>query len=246
MSKEKLVDALKRKFSLEDKEAIGLILSGDVLVNNSPVTKPGIKVPIDAEIRIREKEKYVSRGAYKLLYALEKFSIKLDDKVCIDCGSSSGGFTQVLLEKNAKKVYAIDCGINQLHYSLRINPKVVVMENNRIADINKDIINEDIDLAVMDLSFCSSLPQIKHLKNVLRIKEIIVLMKPQYEYENLKDKLGLTKEFVGIVKNESDRNKIINFVKKEIIDMGMVIINIIQSAIKGMKGNIEYFFHIKY
>ena len=245
MKKEKLIEIIKKRYNLTDKEASGLILAGKVLMDEIPVTKTGVLVDPDKIIRIKKRSKYVSRGAYKLLNAFKYFDISVENKICIDVGSSTGGFTQVLLEKGAQKVYAIDCGTNQIDYSLRYNSKVVVMENTKFTDINKSSFNESIDFAVMDVSFTSSVNLIRHLYNNLNIKNMVVLIKPQFEYQRLKDILKLRGQFNGIVKNESDLKKIIEYIKSEIETSGLNIINIVPSNIKGTKGNLEYLFHIE-
>lgn len=244
MKKERLVDIIIEKYNLNKKEAEGLILSGNVLVENEPVTKIGIKINEKKDIRIKKKEKYVSRGAYKLLTALENFLIPVENKVCIDCGCSKGGFTQVLLEKGAKKVYAVDCGINQLDYILRNNNKVVVMEDQKISDLTISCFNEKIDLAVMDVSFCSSVYLINHIYKKLNITEMVVLVKPQFEYKRLSSKLNLSDNFNGIVKKRDDRDEIIKYITKEIINSGLNVYEVMPSSIKGLKGNLEYLFHI--
>ena len=244
MKKEKLLDIIVGKFNYDVKKATGLILSGNVLVEEKPVTKIGIKIDKNKSIRIKEEKKYVSRGAYKLLTALDNFLISVKDIICIDCGCSKGGFTQVLLEREAKKVYAVDCGINQLDYSLRNNDKVQLMENKKIDNLTLSNFNEKVNLAVMDVSFCSSLNLINHIYKQLKISKIVVLIKPQFEYTRLKTKLKLSNNFNGIVKKSEDRDKIIKYITKEIIDLGLSIYGIIPSAIKGTKGNLEYLFYI--
>jgi 23S rRNA (cytidine1920-2'-O)/16S rRNA (cytidine1409-2'-O)-methyltransferase len=244
MKKERLLDIVVGKYNFDVKKATGLILSGNVLVEERPITKIGVKIDKTKNIRIKEDRKYVSRGAYKLLTALDNFLISIKDKVCLDCGCSKGGFTQVLLERGAKKVYAVDCGINQLDYSLRKNDKIILMENVKVNDLILSNFNEKIDLAVMDVSFCSSLNLINYIYKKLIINEFVVLIKPQFEYTRLKSRLKLSNNFNGIVKNSEDRDKIIKNITKEIIDLGLNIFGIIPSAIKGVKGNIEYLFYI--
>lgn len=244
MKKEKLIDMIIKKYQLNEKEASGLILSGKVLVEDKPATKLGLKISGNEIIRIKKIEKYVSRGAYKLLTAFNNFSITVQDKICIDCGCSKGGFTQVLLEKGAKKVYAVDCGKNQLDYALRKNNKVVLMENIKISDLSLSSFNEKINLAVMDVSFTSSIFLIKHIYEILKVNEMIVLIKPQFEYERLKKIINLSDNFNGIVKKSEERDEIINFIKKEIINLNLNIIGTVPSSIKGIKGNLEYLFYI--
>ena len=175
---------------------------------------------------------------------MDNFLTSVDGKICIDCGCSKGGFTQVLLERGAKKVYAVDCGINQLDFFLRNNDKVFLMENTKISDLTLSCFDEKVDMAVMDVSFCSSINLIKHIYLKLKIKEVIVLIKPQFEYARLYSKIKLSNNFNGIVKKSEDRDEIIKYITKEIIDLGLNIHGIIPSDIKGMKGNLEYLFYI--
>ncbi|MCK4796538.1 MAG: TlyA family RNA methyltransferase [Spirochaetes bacterium] len=244
MKKEKLIDLIIKKYNLSEKEAVGLILSGDVLINEQSVTKAGIKIDEDSNIRIKNKEKYVSRAAYKLLTAFENFRVSIKGKVCLDVGSSTGGFTQVLLEKGAKRVFAVDCGKNQLNYALRNDPRVNVMENRKINDLTIADFDQKIEFAVMDVSFCSSIFLIKHLYQILKIDKMIILIKPQFEYNRLSTVIELSGKFNGIVKNEEERKKIIEYIRNEILGMDLNVYSMIASNIKGTKGNLEYLFYI--
>jgi len=245
VKKESLLNIISKKYNLTEKEALGLILAGRVLADEKVVAKAGLKFGSDINIRIKDKNKYVSRGAYKLLTAFDRFNLDVSDKVCMDIGSSTGGFTQVLIERGAGKVFAVDCGKNQLHYSLRSNKDIISIENKKITDIKQNDIGLKVDFAVMDVSFTSSLHIIYYLFDEFSLTELVVLIKPQFEYERLKDILNFTEDFKGIVKTDKERIKIINFLKNEIITSGFQIYDIIESGIKGTKGNVEYFFYIK-
>jgi 23S rRNA (cytidine1920-2'-O)/16S rRNA (cytidine1409-2'-O)-methyltransferase len=244
MKKIELVDVLIKKFDLTEKEAIGLILAGKVLINDKAVTKAGALITDSENIRIKKADKYVSRGAYKLLTAFDHFSISVKDKVCIDVGSSTGGFTQVLLEKGARLIYAVDCGKNLLHYSLRKNNNIIMMENNRIFSLKNTDFKEKIDFAATDVSFSSSINIINYLKSELKVNEIVVLIKPQFEYKRISKFNALSSDFNGVIHDQSDRDKILNFIKDEIFNMGLNIAGIVPSSIKGTKGNLEYLFYI--
>jgi 23S rRNA (cytidine1920-2'-O)/16S rRNA (cytidine1409-2'-O)-methyltransferase len=244
MKKEKILDLVVNKFGLDDKIAAGLILSGKILVNDKVVDKTGFLIDTDSVIRIKGQKKYVSRGAYKLLDAVESFLLDLKDSICMDIGSSTGGFTEVMLINGAKKVIAVDCGTNQLDFSLRKNPKVNLYENTMIQDLKKSDINEKIDFAAMDVSFASSVFLIDHIKNEFGIDEMVVLIKPQFEYRRLTDILGLDKNFNGIVVNDNDRNKITDHVLIELKEIGMNVIHFKQCKITGTKGNIEFLAHL--
>ena len=245
MKKVKLIDFVKEKYNLTEKEAVGYILSGNVLVDEKIITKVGVFINTSLNVRIRSKSKYVSRGAYKLLHAVNKFNIDIKDKVCVDCGSSTGGFTQVMLEKGAKKVYAVDCGNNLLHYSLRNDSRVFVMENHKVNELKIADFADEIDLAVMDISFSSSVQLVEYLFEKLNVNDVLVLIKPQFEYNRLKERLQLPDDFNGVIKDENIRKQIIDCIICEINDKGFNILGITPSSIKGTKGNLEYFLNIR-
>jgi 23S rRNA (cytidine1920-2'-O)/16S rRNA (cytidine1409-2'-O)-methyltransferase len=244
MKKQKLLDLIINKFNIEKKTAFGLILAGKVKVNENIVSKPGTLVDENAEISIKKTKEYVSRGAYKLLGAFESFDLNAAGKICLDAGCSTGGFTQVLLEKGAKKVYAIDCGMNLLDFSLRNIPEIILMENTRVLDLKKNDFNEEIDFATIDVSFTTCINIIRHLYFELCIHEIVALIKPQFEYKRISKILGLPPDFNGIITDESVLNKIIDHIKKEIEEFSINIKGISRSGIKGTKGNIEYLFYL--
>ncbi|HBD93874.1 MAG: hypothetical protein A2015_11660 [Spirochaetes bacterium GWF1_31_7] len=228
----------------DSKKVDSIIMSGKVLVNDIICYKPGEKYSIDSDFRIKEKNEYVSRAAYKLIKGFEYFSPQIKDLVCIDGGSSTGGFTQVLLQYGASKVYAVDCGSNQLDYSLRTDKKVVSMENKRVQDIVVSELNPLPVFAVADVSFTSCIPIIIHFFNVLSIGKAIILLKPQFEYARLKTVLQLNNVFSGIVSDENEREKIRNYVITEIISLDICVEGFIESPIKGASGNVEYILYL--
>ena len=244
MKKEYLLDLVMEKFLFDEKTSTGLIMSGKVLVNEIAVTKTRLKVGVNDRIRIKDQKEFVSRGAYKLLDAYESFGLDFKEKTCIDAGSSTGGFTEVLLLKGAKKVYAVDSGTNQLDFTLRTNPLVISLENLRVQDLTKDLIKDKVDLAVMDLSFTSSSGPVKYIKDLFGPPEIIVLVKPQFEYERLAVILDLSVNFNGIVENDDDRKKIIDYILGELKDFGLKIAEVKQCIVKGTKGNTEYLVYL--
>ncbi len=220
------------------------IMANNVLVNDNPVTKPGTKVKTDSNIRIRKKLEYVSRGALKIKKAIEEFNIKAENKVCLDIGSSTGGFTEVLLKNGASYVYALDVGTNQLDYKLRINEKVKVMENTNARYVSKSDFDKDINLISIDVSFIS-------LKLILPVAfdilgknggEIVALIKPQFEVG--KEITG----FNGVVKSKKYQFKairnIIDFSTEELKGNKLNVIDVTQSPVKGPKGNKEFFIYI--
>ncbi|HNZ26084.1 MAG TPA: TlyA family RNA methyltransferase [Spirochaetota bacterium] len=243
--KKNIVKLLVSKFNLSEKEAAGLTLSGRALVNDVPITKTGTLVDESSDIRIKQKSKFVSRASLKLIGALEEFNINPDSFICLDIGSSTGGFTDVLLDKGASKVICVDSGSNQLHYKLRTDKRVTVFENIRIQDVKIGDIGVAVDLAVMDVSFASATPIVIYVTKELGIKETLALVKPQFEYERLREILEFDGNFNGVVADIDEREKIVAYVSNELLQSGVKIAGVKESKIKGAKGNVEYFFHIK-
>lgn len=222
------------------------ILAGEVFSGNARLTHPGEKFDSQIKLFIKENCPYVSRGAYKLLKALEVFPLDVRNRVCVDAGSSTGGFTQVLLQNGAALVYAVDCGTNQLDFKLRSDSKVVAMENTRVQDLQKTDLQPPAKVAVMDVSFTSCMPLVCHLFNVLEIEEAAVLIKPQFEYKRLHSVLGLSGEFSGVVQNDDEKLKILSHVCGEIQDAGIVLAaEPTESPITGTYGNTEYLVYLQ-
>jgi len=243
--KQKLLDIVIDKFNLDSKVAQALIMAGKVLVNEEKITKSGVKIDIDKNIRIKSDRRYVSRGAYKLEEALKVFDVDVNNKICVDVGSSTGGFTEVLLLNGASRVYAVDSGTNQLAYMLRVDDRVKSIENKKIQEVFCDDLESQPEIAVSDVSFTTILPIIKHLNQKLKIQKMIILVKPQFEYEQLINELNLSGDFSGIVKFDEEREKILEYVLNGISRVGLTVVNCIESPIKGTKGNIEYLVYIK-
>ncbi len=227
-------------FETREKARIA-IMEGKVFVNNQKEDKPGTMIKDDAVVEFRgEKLKYVSRGGYKLEKAVDVFNIFLKDKICVDIGASTGGFTDVMLQNGAKKVYAIDCGTNQLDYKLRIDDRVVSMENTNARYLTKnDLNNEIIDFVSVDVSFISLKKIIPIIKDILNEDgKAVLLIKPQFE---------AGKELVskgGVVKDKNIHIAIINDIINYCISFKFKIIGIDYSPIKGPAGNIEYLLYV--
>lgn len=217
------------------------IMEGKVFVNNQKEDKPGTMIKEDAQVEFRgEKLKYVSRGGYKLEKAVNVFDIKLEDKVCIDIGASTGGFTDVMLQNGAKKVYAIDCGTNQLDYRLRTDDRVVPMENTNARYLTKENIdNSLIDFVTVDVSFISLDKIIGVVYEVLKENgDAVLLIKPQFE---------AGKELVekgGVVRSKKTHISVIKKVIETCKNNNFAIMGLDYSPIKGPAGNIEYLIHI--
>ncbi|MFH1653002.1 MAG: TlyA family RNA methyltransferase [Pseudomonadota bacterium] len=221
------------------KNAVSLVISGNVLVDEKPAVKPGDLINPDSEIRIKGKgHAFVGRGGVKLAGALEHFKIDVKDKICIDAGASTGGFTDCLLKAGATKIYAIDVGYGQLSWELRNDSRVVVLERTNIRTIDPKLIPDTIDLIVADLSFISLTLVFESFdKFIAPGAQIIALIKPQFELPKEKIEKG------GIVRDDAARGEAVEKVRKAGEARGWKFKGIKESPIKGAKGNVEYLIH---
>ncbi len=222
-------------------KAQSMIMAGQVLVNDKIVTKSGAGFFDNSNIIIKKLHpNWVSRGALKLLQAVEIFKIDIADKVCLDIGSSTGGFTEVLLLNKAKKIFAVDVGTNQLHEKLRKEKKIISIENYNAKYLDTKIITEKIDLLVCDVSFISLKKVIYPSLNLLsRKSEIVALIKPQFETQ----KKNLRK---GVVKDILIHNEICNDIKNWFDKTcNANVIGITPSPITGPKGNLEFLIYCR-
>jgi len=232
----------KRGLAHSRSKAQALILAGEVLVDNEKIVKSGAPVSEECEITIKKKQAdYVSRGGIKLAYALDRFGIDSSEKICADVGSSTGGFTDCLLQRGATKVWALDSGVNQLDYSLRIDNRVIVLEKTNVRKIDPAIITDSLDIIVADVSFISLRLVIPPLLGRLSSKaDLALLVKPQFEAG--KDKVGKG----GIVKDTRIHQEVIENLKKYFVkEERLAYISVCESPIQGAKGNREYFLHFK-
>lgn len=215
-------------------QAQHLIKDQKVLVNGQVVTRPGKIISTSHSVTILEKQQYVSRGSYKLLQALKHWNIQVEGKICADIGASTGGFTQILLESQAQKVYAIDVGTDQLHPKIKANKKVVDLSRTNIKEAN---LPEKVDLLVADLSFISIQKVFDHLLLLTKVKaELVLLFKPQFEVgpENLNKK--------GIANPKAAKEALSNFLNN--IVKSKYRVDFTESPIKGQDGNTEYLIYI--
>ena len=250
---------VENKLCESRQKAQALIMAGNVLVNGQKVFKPSTLVEKNSKIELVENLKYVSRGGLKLEGAFQNWNIDVKDKICLDVGASTGGFTDCLLKFGASLVFAIDVGKNQLHYSLRNNPKVFFIEEFNVKYIlNKDYIENflkekpkyknslkklleykgKIDFLVMDVSFISVRKLLdKVLKFLKKEGEFLILVKPQFELS-----YNIVSRYKGIIKDENLQKEAIKKVKNYLESLGFVkIFDISKSKIKGQDGNQEYF-----
>jgi len=218
--------------------ARALVMSGVVLVNGHPESKPGTLVDPAAEIVLREEDHpYVSRGALKLVKGLDTFGIDPTGMTVLDIGASTGGFTDVLLRRGARRVYAIDVGYGQLAWSLRNDPRVVVLERENVRNIDLALVPEPCDLAVIDVSFISLtlvLPRIAELLRPPAGKPIVALVKPQFEVGK-----GLVGKG-GVVRDEAVRRGAVDKVRTWAAAHGFEAGPDVESPITGPAGNVEY------
>ena len=208
--------------------ARALVMSGAVLVRGQPETKPGTLLAPDVEIALKEEDHpYVSRGALKLVKGLDTFQIDPAGKVCLDIGASTGGFTDVLLKRGAAKVYAIDVGYGQLAWSLRQDPRVVVLERINVRNMDLALVPEPCDLAVIDVSFISLtlvLPRVAQLLRPPAGKPTVALVKPQFEVG--RDQVGKG----GVVRDEVARRGAIVKVRDWAVAQGFHVGDIASSS----------------
>jgi len=241
-SKKRLDQLLLEKESLVSRQrAQGMIMAGLVTVDGKRVDKPGHLVHPSAFIQLTGPDHpYVSRGGIKLEAALREFCIDVTGLTLLDVGASTGGFTDCLLQHNAKKVYALDVGYGQLAWSLRKDPRVVAIERTNIRHLSPSRIEEHLDGAVIDTSFISLrivVPAtVKHLTTG---SFILALIKPQFEAGK-----GMVQKG-GLIRDEALQKKIVDDLAAFFSDEGLSVCGTFESPIKGAKGNREFFIHLK-
>ena len=242
MGKVRLDQLVYDKGYAESREkAKAIIMSGDVYINNQKADKPGMQIPDDVNLEVRSKGlPFVSRGGYKLDKAIKVFGIAVADKICIDCGASTGGFTDVLLQNGACKVYAVDVGYGQLAWKIRNDVRVINLERTNLRYITEDQIPEKLDLAVCDVSFISLKLVIPAVKELLKDNaELLCLIKPQFEAG--RDQVGKK----GVVRDPSVHQQVVEDIVAFMNSIGLSVIGLDYSPIKGPEGNIEYLCHLK-
>ena len=240
--KERLDTLLVEKGLVPSREkAKTIIMSGNVFVNNQREDKAGTKISIDSQIVIKENPiPYVSRGGLKLEKAINEFEIDLDGLICMDVGSSTGGFTDCMLQNKAKKVYSIDVGYGQLDWSLRNDDRVVCMEKTNIRYVTKENIIDNIDFVSVDVSFISLKKILVPIMEIMdKNSQIVCLIKPQFEAG--REKVGKK----GVVREINTHYQVIKDILEYSMDIGFEILSLSYSPIKGPEGNIEYLLYMK-
>jgi len=241
MAKERIDVLLVEKGFFESREkAKASIMAGIVYANEQKVDKPGEEVPVDAVIEVRGNVcPYVSRGGLKLEKAVKNFEIDLTDKVCIDIGASTGGFTDCMLQNGARKVFSIDVGYGQFAWKLRQDPRVVCMERTNIRYVTPEQLGESADFASIDVSFIS-------LTKVLPVAfaltkdtgEVVCLIKPQFEAG--REQVGKK----GVVRDSAVHQEVIEKVIAFSKSLGFLVKALSFSPIKGPEGNIEFLLYL--
>lgn len=216
-----------------------LIMAGQAFLvakgGREPLGKPGRQLPLDAVLELAQEERFVSRGGYKLLTAIEHFKIEVEGLVALDAGASTGGFTDCLLQFGARRVYALDVGRGQLHEKLLRDPRVTAMDRVNIRLAGPDLLPEPVDLVVVDVSFislCAVLPAcVRYLKSP---GGLVALIKPQFEVGPGQTKKGVVRD-PGLIQGAVD--KVVQFASET---LGLECVGTVPAMIKGPKGNQEH------
>lgn len=232
---------VKRGLAESREKAKAVIMAGDVFVAGQREDKAGSMFDEKAEILVKGNTlKYVSRGGYKLEKGIEEHGVDIAGKVCMDVGSSTGGFTDCMLQNGAVRVYAVDVGTNQLAWKLRQDERVVSMEKTNIRYLTREQIEEDIAFASIDVAFISLTKVLEPVRELLAPEgEVICLIKPQFEAG--REKVGKK----GVVREESVHREVIETVIDYARSIGFTVLWLDYSPIKGPEGNIEYLMEIK-
>jgi 23S rRNA (cytidine1920-2'-O)/16S rRNA (cytidine1409-2'-O)-methyltransferase len=240
-SKERLdVLLVSRGLAASREQAQALLLAGEVRVDGAPAGKAGNQISIDARIELAgDGLRYASRGGLKLEGAVDDFGVSVEGKVCLDIGSSTGGFTDCLLQRGAAKVYAVDVTTEQLRWNLRTDSRVVMVERNA-RYLRAEDIGEAADLVAADVSFISVAKVLPAVAPLARPgADFLILVKPQFELEKRDIGKG------GIVRDAELHRKAIDRVKAAAIECGLRVEGESPSRVKGAEGNQEYFLHAR-
>ncbi|MDP8263435.1 MAG: TlyA family RNA methyltransferase [Candidatus Ancaeobacter aquaticus] len=237
--KKRLDQALHERGLVESREkAKRLVIAGKVKVNDCVVDKPSYIISEDDVFAVKESEPFVSRGGFKLQKAVEKFSLSVHDKIALDVGASTGGFTDCLLKNGALKVYSVDVGRGQLAWVLRNDERVIVRENINARYLSEKDVPDKVDIATIDVSFISLKKILPSVKKFLKTNAIVIaLIKPQFEADRADAKKGVVKD-PAVHKKVND--SIIAFAQ----DIGFDFQGLTVSPITGPAGNIEFLLYL--
>jgi 23S rRNA (cytidine1920-2'-O)/16S rRNA (cytidine1409-2'-O)-methyltransferase len=230
----------ERNLAESRSKALALIIAGSIELNGVVVTKAGTPVSSDDVITRIELNPYVSRGGLKLASALNLFPVSCEHKICMDIGASTGGFTDYLLQHGAVKVYAIDVGHAQLHWKLRNDPRVVVMEGVNFRYFSPDLLKDSVQFVTIDVSFISLDKILPVLPRCVSAGgDVIAMVKPQFEMSRAEVKHG-------VVRDDQLRATAINRIRDVAHTYGFTVAGGVDSEVKGPKGNIEHFLWLQY
>ena len=232
---------VKRNLAESREKAKAIIMSGNVFVEDQREDKAGTTFPEDVKIEVRgHVMPYVSRGGLKLEKAIKNFDVSVEGKVCTDVGSSTGGFTDCMLQNGAVKVFAIDVGRGQLDWKLRQDPRVVCMEKTNIRYVTPEDIDDALDFASVDVSFISLTKILEPARNLLKDGgQMVCLIKPQFEAG--REKVGKK----GVVRDKAVHLEVVERIVTFALEHGFSVHHLSYSPIKGPEGNIEYLVHIE-
>lgn len=216
------------------------IMAGNVYVDGQKEDKAGTKVAVTAKLEVKGNQmKYVSRGGYKLEKAMDVFGIRLNGKICLDIGASTGGFTDCMLQNGASKVYAIDVGYGQFAWKLRNDERVVCLEKTNVRYVTHEKVPDEGDFASIDVSFISLTKVLPAVLGVLGEKgQLVCLIKPQFEAG--REKVGKK----GVVRDSSVHREVIEMIVEYVRTQSLGILGLDFSPIKGPEGNIEYLIYL--
>ena len=220
-------------------KAQAIVMAGAVLANEQRISKPSDLIPTDAEIRVKGADdpasRYVGRGGLKLEAALRDFDVDVQDRVCLDVGASTGGFTDCLLQHGARRVVAIDVGHNQIDWRLRTDPRVEVREGVNARYLQPEDFDTQFDLIVMDVSFISATKVLPALVTLLKQDgRLVTLIKPQFEVGRGEVGKG------GIVREPEKRARVVEEVNRAAEQLGLLARSVIESPVQGADGNVEF------
>lgn len=241
VEKERLDVLLVQQGLVNSRElAKAYIMAGNVYVDGQKEDKAGTKVAVTAKLEVKGNQmKYVSRGGYKLEKAMDVFGIRLDGKICLDIGASTGGFTDCMLQNGASKVYAIDVGYGQFAWKLRNDERVVCLEKTNVRYVTHEQVPDEGDFASIDVSFISLTKVLPAVLGVLGEKgQLVCLIKPQFEAG--REKVGKK----GVVRDSSVHREVIEMIVEYVRTQSLGILGLDFSPIKGPEGNIEYLIYL--
>lgn len=236
MPRVRLDTLVQQRIDCTPSKAQGLIQTGKVrTTDGTPLRTPGESVSDSLELTIDEGPKYVSRGGLKLEAGIAQFPVTIDGRVAMDVGASTGGFTDCLLQHGAQKVYAVDVGYGQLHWNLRQDARVVVLERTNIRNLNREDIDEPVAFFVADCSFISVSVVLRAIVPLLAEKaDGIILIKPQFEARRDQVEDG------GVIRDPEVHQEVIDKVRDAALSLGFTVADVIPSPIEGPAGNREF------